>query len=121
MAEDNEMNTPHRTVLSALTLAMSLLFSMTNAVAAEPTKPATSAAPAKPAAKNAAANPNDTMPIPRRSPYAQAARDNAEAGNGVVGQVQGDGKLATARKSVPRDQAQSAALHAKSVQRRGAH
>ncbi len=115
------MNTPHRSALRAFALATSLLLSVAGASAAEPTKPATSAVAAKPSAKNTTPNPNDTMPIPRRSPYAQAARDNAEAGNGVVGQVQGDGKLAAARKSVPRDQAQSAALHAKSVQRRGAH
>lgn len=105
------MNTPDMRTLGCV--ALTLAFTLSGvAVAAEPhgaVAPAGAAAPA--AAK----------PTPRQSPYARAARQSAQESNGALNTLQGDGKLATARKALPRDQARSAAAHAKTVQKHAAH
>jgi hypothetical protein len=105
------MNTRYRFYPIVLALAATVTLTVGAAQAGEPT-------PAGPA-KTAAAKQKEAAPLPRQSPYARAAREDAQAGNTVVAQVQADGKLAAARKSVPRDQAQAGASRAKSVQRRG--
>jgi hypothetical protein len=106
------MNLKISSILRTAVIATALSLVATVAVAADPSPPAQQSA--KPA-------PADAKPVPHRSPYAKAAREDAEAANGIIDKLQPDGKLATARKAIPRDQAKAGASHAKSVQKHAAH